>query len=85
MRKSILKWLPALVILLLVGCWLFNEFVIRRPDGKVVVAEYENYTILKRKDQYYLRMDNSKYVIKDSSGNKHYIRLYSRYFHCLFL
>lgn len=68
MRKSLLKWLPALVILLLVGCWMFNEYVIRRPPGKVVVAEYEDYTILKRKDQYYLRLDDSKYVQKSSSG-----------------
>ena len=69
-KKHIRKFIPLLVILLLVGCWLFNEFVIRRPAGKVVVAEYEDYTILKRKDQYYLRLDDSKYVRKDSSGNK---------------
>lgn len=69
-KKHIRKFIPLLVILLLVGCWLFNEFVIRRPAGKTVVAEFENYMILKTEDQYYLRMDDSKYVIKDSSGNK---------------
>ena len=56
MRKSLLKWLPALVILLLVGCWMLSTFVIHAPPKKTVVAEFETYSILKAKDQYYLRI-----------------------------
>lgn len=55
-RKHIRKWIPALAILLFVGWWMFATFVIHAPPKKTVVAEFKTYSILKAKDQYYLRI-----------------------------
>lgn len=59
-KKHIRKFIPLLVILLLVGCWMLSTFVIHAPPKKTVVAEFETYSILKAKDQYYLRIHVSE-------------------------
>lgn len=54
--KHIRKWIPALLILLFLGYWFFADNVLFAPPKKTVVAQFETYSILTAKDQYYLRI-----------------------------
>lgn len=66
LRKFARKWYPLLIIIGILAFWLVVNTLIYAPPRKSVVVAFDSYSILKGRDQYYLRIHEEANILPRS-------------------